>query len=147
MRTAVSSEFELAIACDLSEVGRVSEWLGDIGKNRNLPPSLVSDFDVCAHEAVVNIISYAREEFRHHPILLELSIDERIVALTIRDRGQAFNPLEAPPPGQVASLQEAPIGGLGIHLIRKLMDECSYRRTDGGNCLTLKVYLPVAEVV
>ena len=56
----------------------------------------------------------------------------------LRDRGLAFDPWEAPEPVRPTSLEEAPIGGLGIHLMRRVSDGLGYRRDGGGNVLTLE---------
>jgi serine/threonine-protein kinase RsbW len=62
--------------------------------------------------------------------------------IEIEDDGKPFNPLEFPPAPLVSSLDDAPLGGRGIHLIRSLMTECSYQRNDGKNVLTLAADLP-----
>jgi len=56
----------------------------------------------------------------------------------VEDDGRQFNPLELPEPDLEKKLEERPIGGLGIHLVRNLMDELEYRRTHNKNILIMK---------
>ncbi|MFC3226358.1 ATP-binding protein [Marinibaculum pumilum] len=75
---------------------------------------------------------------------IEVSLDlagDRVVAV-IRDAGHPFNPLTLPEPDVEAPLEARPIGGLGIHLARQLMDVIRYRRDGDRNCLTLVKRLP-----
>ena len=137
----IGIDSKLAIQFDFHELERISKWLNETGKILNLPDSLVGDLDLCTHEAVANIISYAEEHARHHPIEISLATENDSVILRIQDRGQAFNPLEMPPPEQAKNLKEAKVGGMGIHLIRSLMDECSYERQNESNVLVLKACL------
>jgi serine/threonine-protein kinase RsbW len=65
-----------------------------------------------------------------------------MVSLDIEDDGVAFNPFDAPQHVQPASLEEANIGGLGIALMRRLMDECTYARRGGRNVLEMAAIVP-----
>jgi len=58
--------------------------------------------------------------------------------LTVTDDGHPFNPLEAPEPDTTLPVEERPIGGLGIYLLRKMFDRMDYTRTDGKNRVTLR---------
>lgn len=144
---AAAVSFKLNIRFDIGELERVSRWIFETGQNLNLPESILFDFDLCAHEALANVIAYAKENFRCQPIQLELVADTASVSLTIRDKTQAFNPLDAPQPKPVSNLVHVQIGGLGVHLIRSLMDVCSYERINESNSLTMRAYLPVDAAV
>ena len=129
----------LKIRNDLSELRRMTAWLRAEAEAGRLSSAQVEVLDVCANEAVCNIISYAFPRAGDHDIELELTpLEGGDVRLTIRDDGQPFNPLEAPQPAHPASLAEAPIGGLGITLIRRLASRCDYRREHGHNLLSLE---------
>ncbi|HZH05294.1 MAG TPA: ATP-binding protein, partial [Lautropia sp.] len=66
----------------------------------------------------------------------------RLVEVTITDQGKPFDPLSLPVPDQTGPLDDLPIGGLGVHLIRKLSDTQRYLRDpERGNVLTLGVFL------
>ena len=119
----------------------MSSWLDRVIRQMGLTEELRFSFDLCANEAVTNIISYAYPENGTHKIVLRLSSAVDSVGLEIEDDGIPFNPLAVPPPVRPASLEEARIGGLGVELIRNFMDECSYTRHNGRNVLKLTARL------
>jgi len=123
----------------------MSQWLNAAFRHLKLPEILLFKFDLCANEAVTNIISYAFPENGIHEISLRMSFINLVASLEIEDDGIPFNPLDAPQHIQPASLEEAKIGGLGIDLIRHLMDECTYARHNGRNVLKMIVNVPKIE--
>ena len=128
----------IVIGNNVAELRRMSGWLRAYTEAADIPPECVHRLDVCANEAVTNIISYAYEEPGWHEITLELSETAQGVRLVIRDDGKPFNALEVPAHMTPASLDAAEIGGLGVHLIRRLMPHCDYRRENGINVLCLE---------
>ena len=127
----------LVIVNQLDALREMSTWLETALRHLGMPEDLIFNFDVCANEAVTNIISYAYPEHGTHEITLRLSMQEQALALEIEDDGMAFNPLARPPHVQPANLEEAEIGGLGIDLIRSFMDECHYTRVHQHNILKM----------
>lgn len=132
----------LTINNHASEIRRMSLWLDAAFRQLGLPAELLSKFDLCADEAVTNIISYAFPENGAHEISLRLSVINMMASLEIEDDGIPFNPLDAPEHVQPASLEEANIGGLGVELIRRFMDECNYARHNGRNVLKMTAIVP-----
>jgi anti-sigma regulatory factor (Ser/Thr protein kinase) len=132
-----NAEYRLTLANDLDELRRMSEWLEQSCHALGLTPARASEFDLCANEAVTNIISYGYEAPGRREILLRLARLPAGASLTIEDDGRPFNPLEAQLPARPANLAAAGIGGLGIKLIRGMMAECAYQHLDGKNILTL----------
>ena len=84
-----------------------------------------------AEEVLTNLVKYSGTE--RMELRLELSAES--VTLEFRDRGHAFNPLELERPDLDAPLEERPLGGLGIHLVRTLADDIDYHRHDDENVL------------
>lgn len=126
----------LTLANELAELRRMSEWLVRAARDCGLPPARIADLDVCANEAVANIISYAYDDPGQHAIHLRLARGGDAVTLVIEDDGRPFDPLSAALAPAPASLAEASIGGLGLRLIRGMMDHCEYRRQGGSNFLS-----------
>lgn len=137
MTTAILSN-RFVMSNDMAELRRMTQWLQGSSKAAGIAPDIVRLLDQCANEAVVNIISYAYEDAKRHDIALELNKTALGACLVIRDDGRPFNMLEAPEREQAASLADAQVGGLGIHLIRRLMSRCDYRREGGNNVLFLE---------
>lgn len=97
-------------------------------------------------EAVSNVVNYAYGEQKDMPITIEAQDttvgDRRQLVLRLIDNGMEFNPLdEAPEVDVTLSAEERQVGGLGIFLIRQVMDEVNYERLDGQNLLTMIKYL------
>ncbi len=134
----------LELRNDPAELRRMSAWIRQTGRLLALPAALASHLDVCASEAVINIIHYAYDDSANHRIHLRLSQGQGQVDLEVEDDGRPFNPLEYPPPPLVTRLEDAPLGGRGIRLIRGLMSECRYHRRDGKNILTMVMRPPAA---
>jgi anti-sigma regulatory factor (Ser/Thr protein kinase) len=97
--------------------------------------------EVAAEEVLVNICSYAYPDTAGMVTIRCCRPDDTCLAVEIIDKGAPFNPLQAPDPDLDLSLEERPVGGLGIFMARQLTDEIRYDRKDGCNILTLMVYL------
>lgn len=95
---------------------------------------------VAVDEAVTNVVTYAYpNEKGLVRITMERTADRVVVEIV--DFGRPFNPISHPVPDVNASIEKRLIGGLGIHLMRNMMDELNYRRLDNSNRLTLVKYL------
>ena len=88
-------------------------------------------------EVVTNCIKYGYDDEVEHTIDVSLSYSNGALTMVIADDGHEFNPLDAPPPDLSLAIEDRPIGGLGIHLLRELSDDVTYERRDGINRLTL----------
>lgn len=88
-------------------------------------------------ELVTNCIKYGYDDSKDHTIDVVLVVEEGALTIEVIDDGNPFNPLEAPSPNLSVAMEDRPIGGLGLHLLRELSDEMSYERRDGTNRLRL----------
>lgn len=142
--TKSSSEtpYRLVIPNQLAALRQMSVWLDVTIRQLGMSEELVFNFDLCANEAVTNIISYAYPETGAHEITLKLSVQNEALSLEIEDDGVPFNPLERPEHARPESLDDAKIGGLGIDLIRNFVDECNYSRQRGRNILKMVAHIP-----
>jgi anti-sigma regulatory factor (Ser/Thr protein kinase) len=116
----------------------IREFVGDIARAGGFGAKDVYNIQLAADEAASNIIEHAYEGVSNG--VLELSCDVRGDTLTIIlvDHGESFDPSEIPLPDLKADLSERKIGGLGIFLMRKLMDEVRYEsRSNSSNVLTM----------
>ena len=93
-------------------------------------------------ELVTNCIKYGYDDSGEHTIDIELSVADRTLTILVVDDGHAFDPLAAPPPDMSDAIEDRPIGGLGIHMLRELADNVSYQRRDNTNRVTLTKRMP-----
>ena len=129
----------LTLVNQLSEVAKLSSFVEAFGVAEGLAPETVYSLNLALDEVVTNVIRHAHDDDgREHPIVVRLALERDVVTAQVEDDGRAFNPLEAPAPNLGASLDERPIGGLGIFLVRSVMNSVEYRREDGRNVLTMK---------
>ncbi len=98
---------------------------------------IISDFQLAIDEACTNCVSYAYPEGESGEIELTCRNRPGEVEVIIRDWGQPYNPLKTPPPDLNLALEDRPIGGLGVFLMKKFSDRLEYRREKGANVLTI----------
>ena len=122
-------------------MSRMGLWLTDLLANYGLSNSIQFRFDLCANEAITNIISYAYPDNGLHEINIELSLCAVITTLQLEDDGIAFNLLLALENRQAKSLADAKIGGIGIDLIRHYVDDFNYKCFNNKNMLSMDVNL------
>lgn len=120
-----------------SELEKVSSWIRRVSASHGLQEKEIFALDLVSEEAVTNIIRHAFSEGGNAQIEIRFEIDADTVTLRIEDSGRAFDPREAPEPVPSKDIATMKVGGLGIHLIRKLMDGMDYTREGERNVLTL----------
>ena len=102
------------------------------------PMRVQMQLDVAVEELFVNIASYAYGEKNGTAEITMNLLPGQIVEITFRDSGIPYNPLEKPDPDITKPAEEREIGGLGIYIVKKSMDEVLYRHEDGQNILTIR---------
>ena len=131
-------EKSIILANDISEIARLNEFVEEIGNEVSLSPEVVFNLTLVLEEAVVNIINYAYPKEDHESIYLSAKLHNDSIMLVLTDTGKEFDPTMAPEADITLSADERPIGGLGIFLIRQIMNEVKYERIEGKNVLTLE---------
>ncbi|NBR62811.1 MAG: ATP-binding protein [Verrucomicrobia bacterium] len=97
---------------------------------------------VSIEEILTNIIKYGFDEAGIHPIHVTFRRADELIELEFEDRGREFNPLEVEQPDLESPIENRQLGGLGIHLVKQMVDEASYRREGDRNILLLKKTRP-----
>jgi serine phosphatase RsbU (regulator of sigma subunit)/anti-sigma regulatory factor (Ser/Thr protein kinase) len=123
---------------DLSELEHLSQTVASFGEKHQWAGNMIASINLALDELITNIISYGFDDQGTHEIVLRLSFQEGELTAEVEDEGRAFNPLGAPEPDLTKPIEERQIGGLGIHLARKIMDRLEYRRERGKNILVMK---------
>jgi sigma-B regulation protein RsbU (phosphoserine phosphatase) len=136
---AEGAELEIRIANKLEEIVRANDEFNEFAARHDLPDKLQQKLNLVFDELLNNTITYGFDDDREdHEIGIDVRLTEDMISLVIWDDGKPFNPFEEFAPDTTLSVSERPIGGLGIHLVRNLMDEISYKRHGERNELTLR---------
>ena len=122
---------------DLAELERLAVWIEGWAM-RDLSASLSFAVQVCLEEAVANIMMYSAAKDAPLKIIVEVERRDQTLVARIEDNGSAFDPTQVPPPRVPASLDEAKVGDIGIHLMRSFASGIHYERRDGTNRLTMR---------
>ena len=94
--------------------------------------------NLAIEEAVVNVMKYAYPSGTKGNVNIEAQANDVRLKFTITDSGMPFDPTVQTEVDTTLSAEERPIGGLGIHLVRQIMDSINYERVEGQNVLTLR---------
>jgi len=100
-------------------------------------PEAVFFLLLAIEELVTNCIKYGYDDAAEHTIVIGLTAANEMLTMTVTDDGHPFDPLSVPRPNLALDIQDRPIGGLGIYLLRELADQVTYERRDNKNQLTL----------
>jgi anti-sigma regulatory factor (Ser/Thr protein kinase) len=128
---------EIVLTNRPEEQPRLLRALEAFAAEHRLPAKVLQAADLALEEHVTNVLKYAYVDTAPHEIRVCLSCDGGALYVEVADDGRAFNPLEVPPVDTSIPLEERPIGGLGIHLMRRFMDTLDYRRESGRNILRM----------
>ncbi len=133
MRTSLS----ICIAAELNSLAEIRRFVEETATALGMDPAVIPDVVLAVDEAVSNIIAYGYQG-QGGTVEIEVSQEEDALVIRIRDEAAPFDPTSVPPPDMILSLEQRTPGGLGIHLIRQIMDEMTHCVTpQGGNELTL----------
>lgn len=114
-------------------------WLRQILAARQVADSLIADAELIAEEVLTNVVRASSSGDGVPWMSLELALTPVRIAMTICDNGEAFDPLSRESPNLDADISERDVGGLGIHLVRELADDCRYERIDDHNVLSIRL--------
>ena len=128
----------LTLPNDINTIPQLSEFIDLNCEELGVDMVDTMNINLALEEAVVNVMSYAYPEGTEGTVDIELTTDRKDMVFTITDSGTPFDPTQKEEVDTTLSAEERPIGGLGIHLVRKLMDDISYQYVDNKNVLTLK---------
>lgn len=132
---------ELTIHNDVQQIELLTGFIEEVCSSLGLDDMLTFNLNLVLEEAVTNVIMYAYPQDEDHTLTLKAwtELSDEVIAFELQDQGKPFDPIkEAPEVDTTLSAEEREIGGLGIFLIRKIMDEVFYRYEDNSNILTMK---------
>ncbi len=111
--------------------------IDEFGTLHGLPRKLVFQLTLILEELITNVIKYGYQDEDEHKIDIRLTLQPGVAIVRVKDDGQPFNPLDAPKAEAHGNAEKRKIGGMGIHLLRNLMDTIEYERLEDQNVLCL----------
>ena len=122
---------------DINSVPQLNDFIDGFSLEAGLDMSMTMSLNLALEEAVVNVMTYAYAPDTQGELILEAVADKGVVTFILTDTGVPFDPTAKEDADTTLGIEDRPIGGLGIFLVRQLMDVVDYQRVDGQNVLTL----------
>lgn len=132
----------LALCSDVAEIRRLADALESFGVAHAIPAEIIGRFALASDELITNTILYGGPDLH---IGVDLRLADGLLSMTIADDGRPFDPLCAPLPDITSDLADRRVGGLGVHIVIRLMDVVSYRLQDGLNKTTIAKVVSAQE--
>lgn len=123
---------------DVEEVSKLTAFVEEVCEAMGFDGALTAQLTLAIEEAVVNVMKYAYPPQKRGDVTIEAQSNDLRLKFTIIDSGMPFDPTVRAEVDTTLSAEDRPIGGLGIHLVRKIMDSINYERVDSLNVLTLR---------
>ena len=129
--------FRMAVGADPAGVAEVKAAFTGFADAHALQTSVRRSLTVALDELLANALSHGRTGRDARSMTVEVKLDEERVTVILTDDGTPFDPFARDAPDTSLSVEERPIGGLGLHLVGQLMDQVSYQRRGGHNVVVL----------
>ena len=131
-------EISFQLKSNLGELDTLCQELERFGEVAGLSQKCIFELNLALDELFTNIISYAHGEGCLEKVNIRIKNEGDTLVICVEDQGIPFNPVDVAKPDFKCTLNERKIGGLGIHLIKSVMDDIAYQRSGNKNILTLK---------
>ena len=128
---------EIKIKNEVGELERVNQFVEEIGEELGLDMELQMNLNLVMEEMVSNVIFYAYPEGKHEEIELVAESDGKELTFVLSDKGKEFDPTLKEDADPNVNPMERDIGGMGIYIVKNIMNEVSYQRLEGKNLLTM----------
>jgi len=136
-------EKNLTLTNDVQQVTLLEDYINTIAEEADIDMSLALSLNLALEEAVTNVILYAYPEGQTGTVDIKAIVDDsRRLTFIISDSGIPFDPTQKEDADVTLSVEERPIGGLGIFLVKQIMDDVTYERTNDRNILSMAKQLP-----
>ena len=133
----------MAVPGDPAQLPILTRFLQEFWSAANLPATHAPSFELALEEVFMNIVMHGSQPGIAPSVEVSLALADDGLTMTVEDNGPLFDPLTVPPPDLSGSLAERPVGGLGVFLVRQVMDEVSYCRVGARNRLTMSKSLAI----
>ena len=129
---------EITVPAKVDNIPEVTEFVDSILEACDCPMKVQMQIDIAIDEIFSNIAFYAYDNEGDATVVIDTEKEPGVIHLTFIDSGKPYDPLEKEDPDVTLSAEERNIGGLGIFMVKKSMDDMVYEYTDGKNILKLK---------
>ena len=126
----------MVLSNDRRELSRLADALEQFRRRWRVSEDDAANINVILDELINNIINYAYADAGVHQIAVSVRLDGDLATIVVEDDGRPFNPLDAAPPDLDLPIEERPVGGLGIFLVRSIANSVEYSRVAGKNIMT-----------
>lgn len=137
--------FRMSIGAHPGGVGKVNAAFAEFAETHAVPAAMRRSLSVALDELLANAFSHGMAGRDAGSVTVEVQLDQERLTVTLTDDGPPFDPFGPTAPDTTLSVEERPIGGLGIHLVRRLVDEVSYQRRDDCNVVVLVKQLAAGQ--
>lgn len=134
----MSNQFELVLLNQPSEISRLQDQLESFARQHGLVARALHDAQLALEEHLANILAHAFVDGREHQIHVRVQFNAPELCITVEDDGRPFDPLGELSPDVSRPIEERPVGGLGIHMMRRVLDKLEYRRANGRNIVVMR---------
>jgi anti-sigma regulatory factor (Ser/Thr protein kinase) len=131
-------EVVIPLRSRLDEIGRLARLVEAFGQAHAIPADVLLCVNLALDEVITNIVLYAYPDAQEHEILARLRLEGPELVVEVEDDGRAFDPLAVPDVDPEARAEAGAVGGLGVHIVRMVMDGLEYRRERGRNVLAMR---------
>ena len=128
----------IRIEADVREIERLNKLVRQFGELHDVPSRTLYAVNLALDELVTNVVLYGFTDPANQQVLIKIATGGSELVASVHDGGRPFNPLDVKPPDLNAPLEERELGGLGVHLVRSLMDQVTYARENDQNVLTVR---------
>ena len=133
----MTDQFELTLLNRRPEIARAQDELERFATRHALPNRPLHDVQLAMEEHLTNVVNHAYQDEQEHRIKVRFMFKRPELRIEVEDDGRPFNPLEHPTPDLSVPLDQRPVGGVGVHMMRKSLDGLEYRREKERNILVM----------
>lgn len=126
---------------DVNELPHITNFIQSFANKNNLQSDVIFKINLAVEELFTNTVFHSIKGQVDSEMKISLTLNANEIRIMLEDKGPAFDPTLVPPPQQDLPLEEMKIGGLGIHIVKELMSEISYRRMDETNVLIMSLII------
>jgi serine/threonine-protein kinase RsbW len=126
-----------SVTGEAAQLSTLTRFLQEFWSAADLPPAEIVSFELALEEVFMNVVMHGSPAGPTPRVEVSLALCDGCLTLMVEDEGPSFDPLSLAAPDVAASLEERRVGGLGVHLVRQMMDAVRYQRLGARNQLSM----------